>query len=137
MGIDPVSMAKQAVMQRIAAMEKRIPVKGTTLNLSPKAVKQLKQAVESFGISAVVNELLDNEVHFQIAHHFFSTHLIDQATGKYHGMVCHYGQCPKRQKEACRVPGCGEHKFVRVLPEFQLKPERLHMLNSQILFERP
>ena len=87
--------------------------------------------------SAVVNELLDNEVHFQIAHHFFSTHLIDQATGKYHGMVCHYGQCPKRQKEACRVPGCGEHKFVRVLPEFQLKPERLHMLNSQILFERP
>lgn len=57
MGIDPVSMAKQAVMQRIAAMEKRIPVKGTTLNLSPKSVKQLKQAVESFGISAVVNEL--------------------------------------------------------------------------------
>ena len=86
--------------------------------------------------SAVVNELLDNEVHFGIAHHFFSTHLIDHATGKYHGMVCHYGQCPKR-KEECRVPGCGEHKFVRVLPWFRLKPERLHMHNSQVLFECP
>jgi hypothetical protein len=86
--------------------------------------------------SAVVNELLDNEVHFEIAHHFFSTHLIDDLTGKYHGMVCHYGQCPKRQKEVCRVPGCGEHKFVRVLPGFRLKPERLHTHNSQVLFER-
>lgn len=73
---------------------------------------------------------------FEIAHHFFSTHLIDYVTGKYHGMVCHYGQCPKRQKEVCRVPGCGEHKFVRVLPGFRLKPERLHTHNSQVLFER-
>ena len=47
--------------------------------------------------SGVVNELLDNDVHFEIAHHFFSTHLIDQATGKYHGMVCHFGQCPKKE----------------------------------------
>ena len=85
--------------------------------------------------SSVVKELLDNEVHFGIAHHFFSTHLIDDVTGKYHGMVCHFGQCPKRKVE-CQVPGCGEHQFVRVLPGFRLKPERLHMLNSQVLFER-
>ena len=48
----------------------------------------------------------------------------------------HFGQCPKGKAE-CRVPGCGEKKFVRVLELFKLKPERLNSNNSQVLFERP
>lgn len=67
--------------------------------------------------SHTVNELLDNDVHLSVAHHHFCMHLVDQATGRYLGMVCHYNKCPK-QKEACRVPGCGAQKFVQVLPWF-------------------
>ena len=85
--------------------------------------------------AATVKELVDNDIHFSIAHHHFSTHLIDQSTGAYLGMVCHYNQCPKH-KPACQVPGCGASKFVQVLPWFKLKPQRLNTHNSQVLFER-
>ncbi len=52
------------------------------------------------------------------------------------GMVCHFNQCPKHKIE-CRVPGCGAHRFVQILPWFQHKPHRLNEFNSQILFQRP
>ncbi len=85
--------------------------------------------------SATVSELLENDVHLNIAHHYFCIHLVDQASGRYQGMVCHYNQCPK-QKEPCRVPGCGASKFVQVLPWFDFKPARLNSHNSQVLFDR-
>ncbi|MFN0075021.1 MAG: hypothetical protein ACKVY0_00970 [Prosthecobacter sp.] len=84
---------------------------------------------------AVVNEQVDNDDHLSVAHHHYSMHLIDHRSANYLGMVCHYNQCPKR-KEPCRVPGCGAQKFVRILPGFKLKPERLHSHNSQTLFVR-
>ena len=76
-----------------------------------------------------------NDIHFSIAHHHFSTHLIDQATGAHLGMVCHYNQFPKH-KPACNVPGCGTSKFVQVPDSFRLKPGRLNTHNGQVLLER-
>lgn len=83
----------------------------------------------------VPNELVEQGVHLSLASHHYSVHLVDDASGRYLGMVCHYSQCPK-QKPECRVPGCGEPKFVRILPWFKLKPARLNTHNSQILFQR-
>jgi len=85
--------------------------------------------------SRVVADLNDQEIHLHIAHHTFSIHLIDDATGHYLGMACHFNQCPKRKRE-CQVPGCGAAPFVRILPGFQLKPHRLNESNSQVLFQR-
>ncbi len=84
---------------------------------------------------ATVNDLLANDRHLSVAQHHFSMHLIDQATGRYLGMVCHYNQCPKH-KPACQVPGCGSQKFVQIIPGYQLKPARLKSHNSQTLFVR-
>lgn len=86
-------------------------------------------------VSSTVNDLNDLGTNLSIAHHVFSVHLVDTATTRYHGMVCHYGQCPKGKRE-CLVPGCGDSKFVRVLEHFELKPARLNSHNSQVLFER-
>ena len=85
--------------------------------------------------SRLVSELVDHDIHLSIAHHLFCLHLIDAGTDQYLGMVCHYNQCPKH-KEPCRVPGCGERKFVQILPWFHFKPERLNPHNGLVLFDR-
>jgi len=85
--------------------------------------------------SRIVSDLADREIYLSIAHHLFSLHLIDDSTGRYLGMVCHFNKCPKH-KEPCRVPGCGVTPFVRVLPWFRFKPDRLNQHNSLVLFER-
>ncbi len=84
--------------------------------------------------AAVVNELVEKEIHFSIASHYFCLHLVDAATGSYLGMVCHYNQCPKH-KPACDAPGCGQQKFVQILPWFKFLPGRLDSRNSQVLYE--
>ncbi len=85
--------------------------------------------------SHVVNDLNDQNIFLNIAHHTFSIHLIHQTDNRYLGMVCHFNKCPKHKFE-CRVPGCGANRFVRILPWFHLKPDRLNEFNSQILFNR-
>lgn len=85
--------------------------------------------------AGIVSDLAEREIYLSIAHHLFSLHLIDDATEHYLGMVCHYNKCPKH-KEPCRVPGCGAVPFVRILPWFRFKPERLNEHNSLVLFER-
>lgn len=86
--------------------------------------------------SQVVNDLNAQDINLHIAHYIFSIHLVDQTRGRDLGMVCHFNQCPKHKSE-CQVPGCGAHRFVQILPGFQLKPRRLNEFNSQILFQRP
>lgn len=85
--------------------------------------------------SDLIRELVDHDIHLSIANHHFCLHLIDAGTNRYLGMVCHYNQCPKH-KDPCRVPGCGVTKFVRILPWFRFKPERLNPHNSFSLFDR-
>ena len=85
--------------------------------------------------SRVVADLTEQEIYLNIAHHTFSIHLIDDATDRYLGMACHFNQCPKHKRE-CQVPGCGAAPFVRILPDFKLKPHRLNSSNSQVLFQR-
>jgi len=85
--------------------------------------------------SRLVSGLVDHGIHLSIAHHHFCLHLIDAATNRYLGMVCHYNQCPKH-KDPCRVPGCGAKQFVQILPWFHFKPERLNPHNSLVLFDR-
>jgi hypothetical protein len=99
-------------------------------NTSPDVAPAIRQAHV-----ITVKELLASDIHLSIAQHSFCTHLIDQATSSYHGMVCHYNQCPKH-KPACEVKGCGTDKFVQILPWFRLKPERLNSHNSQVMFAR-
>ena len=84
----------------------------------------------------MVNDLNEQDIYLDIAHHTFSIHLIDHADSRYLGMVCHFNKCPKHKFE-CRVPGCGRNRFVQILPWFRLKPQRLNAFNSQILFQRP
>jgi hypothetical protein len=86
-------------------------------------------------ISTLVNELVANDIHFSLASHHFSVHLVDHATSRYLGMVCHFNKCPKAKPE-CQVAGCGAQQFVRILPWFKFKPARLNADNSQILFQR-
>lgn len=86
-------------------------------------------------IGQTVNELVEKKIHLSAAPHDFCLHLVKAQTKAYLGMVCHYNRCPKR-KPACEVPGCGENAFVRILPGFHFKPNRLGPLNSQVLFER-
>ena len=85
--------------------------------------------------SRVVADLNEQEIYLNIAHHTFSTHLIDDATSRYLGMVCHFNRCPKHKRE-CQVPGCGATPFVQILPRFRLKSHRLNESNSQVLFQR-
>lgn len=80
-------------------------------------------------------ELNEDDTYLSVAHHHFSVHLVDEKSGEYLGMVCHFNKCPKRKPECC-VPGCGRDAFVRILPGFRLRPERLNSHSSQVLFAR-
>ncbi len=97
---------------------------------SPAGASHMRKAA-----SSTVNDLVASGIHFNLAHHHFSIHLVDHASNRYLGMVCHYSQCPKHKPE-CQVPGCGADKFVQILPWFKFKPERLNSHNSLVLFER-
>ena len=59
MGMDPVSIVKFAMLTRLAEMEKRIPAKGSQINLRKETVRQLKQACTTMGNSAVLRKLAD------------------------------------------------------------------------------
>lgn len=97
---------------------------------SPSGADRMRKAG-----SRVVADLNGLDLHLNIAHHAFSIHLTDHASGRYLGMVCHFNQCPKHKRE-CLVPGCRAAPFVRILPRFQLKPHRLNESDSQVLFQR-
>lgn len=86
-------------------------------------------------IVANCRELVEAKRYLGVEHHMFCLHLVDQATKRYLGMVCHFNQCPKGKPE-CHVPGCGSLKHVRILPWFKFKPHRLNQHNSLVLLER-
>lgn len=97
---------------------------------SPSGAERMRKAC-----SQVVNDLNEQDIYLNIAHHSFSIHLIDQTHNRYLGVVCHFNKCPKHKFE-CRVPECGANRFVQILPWFRLKPRRLNEFNSQLLFQR-
>ena len=51
-----------------------------------------------------------------VAHHRVDVHVFDSATGNYSGRLCIFGQCPKKGKRECLVPGCGAQPFLRHVP---------------------
>ena len=86
-------------------------------------------------IVANCRDLVEAEKFLGVEHHMFCLHLVEKATQRYLGMVCHFKQCPKGNPE-CQVSGCGKFQHVRILPWFKFKPERLNSHNSLVLFER-
>jgi hypothetical protein len=78
--------------------------------------------------SRVVADLNGQDVHLNIAH-TFSIHLIDHASGRYIGMVCHFNQCPKHKRE-CQVPGCALRPDAATLPTQTPSPERIELAGS-------
>ena len=81
-----------------------------------------------------VNQLW-HEKEIGVAHHQVDVFLLD-ATSKYLGRLCHFGQCPKH-KPQCRAEGCGNVPFLQQHDGFtfhsaaSLDPERI-----EILYER-
>jgi cupin 2 domain-containing protein len=61
--------------------------------------------------------------------------VFDHRNGKYLGRVCHSKICPKDHTD-CRIQGCGTPKQLKIMEDFELYPEAISRVNSQLLFER-
>ena len=84
--------------------------------------------------SHALNHLLAIE-DIGVAHHQVDMFLMD-ATDRYLGRLCHFGQCPKERKLECLVDGCGKKQFLRQDEEFVFRPESLAPEKSIVLFDR-
>lgn len=70
-----------------------------------------------------------------VAHHQVDIFLIEPATNRFRGNLCHYGQCPKGKPE-CAVPGCGAQPFLQLYEGFRLYADALDGDHSVLLFDR-
>lgn len=61
--------------------------------------------------------------------------LFDPKTSAYLGRACHYKDCPRHGVE-CMAQGCGQPKHLKQMDGFELHPEAVLRVNSQLLFER-
>ena len=84
--------------------------------------------------SQTLNDLLA-EKHIGVAHHQVDIFVMEPKTDRYLGRLCIFGSCPKG-KDACRVAGCGDPKFLQRHEGFTFEPETLDRDISVVLFER-
>ena len=70
-----------------------------------------------------------------VAHHQVEIFILDPKTDRYLGRLCNFGKCPKGKNE-CRVPGCGEPRFIQKHEGFVFKRAALKPDRSIILFDR-
>ena len=84
--------------------------------------------------SQALNDLFA-EKHIGVAHHQVDVFVMGSKTDRYLGRLCIFSSCPKG-KDACRVAGCGEPKFLRQHAGFTFEPETLARDISVVLFER-
>ncbi len=70
-----------------------------------------------------------------VAHHQVDLLLMEPGSDRYLGRLCCFGQCPKGKPE-CRVPDCGQKRFLRQHQDFVFKPESLGSDTSVLLFTR-
>lgn len=79
---------------------------------------------------------LNSELGIGVAHHQVEVFLMEPTTDRYLGRLCCFNECPKAEKIECRVPGCGEHRFLKRIPSFRMQADALHPMRSEVLFER-
>jgi predicted nucleotidyltransferase len=84
--------------------------------------------------SSALNELLE-EKDIGVAHHQVDVFIMEPVTDRYMGRLCAFAKCPKG-KDKCRVPGCGEVRFLRQHEEFVFDPKALESQNSVVLYCR-
>jgi hypothetical protein len=71
-----------------------------------------------------------------VAHHQADVHLFEAESGEYRGRLCIFGQCPKRGKRECRVPGCGAQPFLQQFRDYRFKPSLFFGEPKVVLFDR-
>jgi hypothetical protein len=69
--------------------------------------------------------------HFQV-----DVHILEPGTDRYRGRLCDYGECPKANKEACLVDGCGAQPFLRQFRDYAFDRVEFWDAPKEILFER-
>jgi hypothetical protein len=85
--------------------------------------------------NVTVNEYL-HATNFGVAQHQVDVFMMEPGTDRYLGRLCIFRDCPKSDKEECRVPGCGHPPHLRQHESFTLKPDALAPERSRVLFER-
>lgn len=81
-----------------------------------------------------LNDLLA-EKNIGVAHHQVDIFVMEPKTDRYLGRLCIFGSCP-RGKDACRIAGCGEPKFLRRHEGFTFETRNLDNDAGVVLFER-
>ena len=84
--------------------------------------------------SQALNNLLA-EKQIGVAHHQVDIFIMEPETNRYLGRLCTFGSCPK-EKDKCRVPRCGETRFLQQHEDFKFEPKDLDNETSVVLFER-
>jgi hypothetical protein len=84
--------------------------------------------------SQALNDLLA-EKRIGVAHHQIDIFVMESGADVYLGRLCIFGSCPKR-KNACRIAGCGEPKFLQQHEGFAFQPKTLDRDISVVLLER-
>ncbi len=70
-----------------------------------------------------------------IPHHQADIFLLEPATNRYHGRLCHFSQCPKGKPE-CEVTGCGARPFLQLHENFSFDRKAPVGPNATLLFAR-
>ncbi len=83
--------------------------------------------------SRALNELLA-ETGIGIAHHQVDVFILEPATDRYLGRLCHLRHCPGTQMD-CRVPGCGERLLLKQHEGFVLDPAALAPTSCRLLVD--
>lgn len=70
-----------------------------------------------------------------VAHHQVDVFILAAGSDRYLGRLCTFGTCPKGKAE-CRVPGCGDHRFLQQIEGFAFRLATLASDRCAILFDR-
>jgi len=84
--------------------------------------------------SQALNNLLA-EKHIGVAHHQVDIFVMKPATDCYLGRLCIFSACPKGKNE-CRVPGCGEPRFLQRHEDSEFDLRNLSETTNIVLFDR-
>ena len=91
------------------------------------------KALQKTRSRALNNLFVEKEI--GVAHHQIDIFVIEPETNYYLGRLCVFGSCPKG-KDKCRVPRCGEYKFLQQHEGFRFDSNDLDDEANVVLFER-
>jgi len=91
------------------------------------------KAIQKARSQALNNLLAEKQI--GVAHHQVDIFVIEPKTNRYLGRLCIFGSCPKG-KDKCRVPRCGESRFLQQHEGFKFESRDLDDETSVVLFER-